>query len=72
MSSVVRVDGNLASIPVPPLSSHSESPPSENTRLRKRLKHSSLIRSSTVSDESDDVALRAASLIAASTPAAVG
>ena len=56
---------------VPPFSTHSESSPSENTRLRKRLKYSSWIRLFRSSDGSACAALFAASLIALSTPAAV-
>jgi hypothetical protein len=72
MSSVARVEGMRASIPVPPLSTHSDSSPSLKTRLRRRRKYSSRILSVTVSDGSSFDADLAADLIAESTLAAVG
>src|SRR3954447_3709709 len=72
MSRVARVEGTRASMPVPPLSTHSESSASENTRLRKRLKYSSWIRLLMSSDGSAAAARLAASLIAFSTPRGEG
>src|SRR5690606_40739036 len=71
MSSVALVEATRASMPVPPLRTHSESGPSEKTRLRNRLKYSSRMRSLVVRAGSYVLARFAAALMASSTPLAV-